>query len=605
MKFDISWLKRKPITSAKILVNGKLIVFLACSLVSSFINLIFITNLTKSDYGIGTVLSIPAAVLLGFLSISLDFSKCLHAIQVNTLNELCRKLSKYPWCGKVKRVARKWFIVYLLYVILSIITSVSLSSISIGAGITRNANMLEQIDEQIAQGQLYENIKKGTTNVQFESYINKATDKTEQEAIRFVNEQVMNIWPKIQEWQDEYTDFLNAGLNPDDYTAVEGGYKGSNSYGDYWVKRNREINNYLSSSKYSNAILKERAIKSLTLTDFETKIKENYLKTYSTVESDTALEKMSELTDTSLNEAAGWLKTLNALQFVNPKNNEIIVFEEEGDIIVNVQQAITRLKALRLDIENDNGDIGSSSKIFMQVGSSFSKQKKTELNNILDDNKAKGSFGATEVMMMLMLLFLSLLCELAINQFSPKTNISRKMLNQFSQYFPVDFDVNDFMLDIYIEQYNYGLMSKEKFDESVNNTLSVMDITKKKLKDNYTKNRKNGEELKCKELKEYYTSVLKSKEDEISSLKDNVNNSEQENINLKERVESLKKAYEQLFDATKAEIDSLRDENRKILKKNEENSAEETHSAENLPENKMVVKSAEKEIQEMIAEKRS
>ena len=330
MKLNIVWPKYKPISSSKLLVNGKIIVFIACSLVSSFINLIFITNLTKSDYGIGTVLSVPAAILLGFLSISLDFSKCLHAVQVNTLNELYRKLSKFKWSNKIKRVARKWFIVYLLYVILSIITSVSLSSISIGAGITRNANTLEQIDEQILQGQVYENIKKGTTNVQLESYISKATDKTESEAIKFVNEQVMNVWPKIQEWQDEYTEFLNSGLDPDDYTPIE--YKGSNSYNEYWTKRNREINNYLSSSKYSSASLKEKAIKALTLTDFETKIKENYLKTYSTVGTDQALEKINELTDTSLNEALGWLKTINALQFVNPRNGEVVVFEEEGDV---------------------------------------------------------------------------------------------------------------------------------------------------------------------------------------------------------------------------------------------------------------------------------
>ena len=72
------------------------------------------------------------------------------------------------------------------------------------------------------------------------------------------------------------------------------------------------------------------------------------------------LEKINELTDTSLNEALGWLKTINALQFVNPRNGEVVVFEEKGDVIVNVQQAVTRLKALRVDIENDSGDIYSS-----------------------------------------------------------------------------------------------------------------------------------------------------------------------------------------------------------------------------------------------------
>ena len=468
----------------------------------------------------------------------------------------------------------------MLYVILSIITSVSLSSISIGAGITRNANTLEQIDEQILQGQVYENIKKGTTNVQLESYISKATDKTESEAIKFVNEQVMNVWPKIQEWQDEYTEFLNSGLDPDDYTPIE--YKGSNSYNEYWTKRNREINNYLSSSKYSSASLKEKAIKALTLTDFETKIKENYLKTYSTVGTDQALEKINELTDTSLNEALGWLKTINALQFVNPRNGEVVVFEEEGDVIVNVQQAVTRLKALRVDIENDSGDIGSSSKIFMQIGSSFGKQKKTDLSNVLDTTK-KGSFGATEIMMMLMLLFLSLLCELAINQFSPKTTISRKMLNQFSQYFPADFDINDFMLDIYIEQFNYGAMSKEKFDECVKDTLSMMDINKKKLKEN---GKKKGYEVITEILKKENYLTAKEVNNLISKVKEDTDKKLQEFVK-------------------ESEISQLKEEINKFNYKEvaEEMDEPEEPIVENIkPSNKMIVKSAEKEIQEMISE---
>ena len=41
MKLNIVWPKYKPISSSKLLVNGKIIVFIACSLVSSFINLIF------------------------------------------------------------------------------------------------------------------------------------------------------------------------------------------------------------------------------------------------------------------------------------------------------------------------------------------------------------------------------------------------------------------------------------------------------------------------------------------------------------------------------------------------------------------------------------
>ena len=258
------------------------------------------------------------------------------------------------------------------------------------------------------------------------------------------------------------------------------------------------------------------------------------------------------------------------------------LMEVEGDVIVNVQQAVTRLKALRVDIENDSGDIGSSSKIFMQIGSSFGKQKKTDLSNVLDTTK-KGSFGATEIMMMLMLLFLSLLCELAINQFSPKTTISRKMLNQFSQYFPADFDINDFMLDIYIEQFNYGAMSKEKFDECVKDTLSMMDINKKKLKEN---GKKKGYEVITEILKKENYLTAKEVNNLISKVKEDTDKKLQEFVK-------------------ESEISQLKEEINKFNYKEvaEEMDEPEEPIVENIkPSNKMIVKSAEKEIQEMISE---
>lgn len=146
------------------------------------------------------------------------------------------------------------------------------------------------------------------------------------------------------------------------------------------------------------------------------------------------------------------------------------------------------LKALRVDVENDSGDIGSSSKIFMQVGSIFASKKvgDKDLQAALNV-KAEGSFGATEIMMMSMLLFLSLLCELAINLFSPKTNISRKMLSQFSEYFDTNFDVNDFMLEIYIDQLNFGVLDREAFDRKAKKAVELTEITKESLYDKYRK----------------------------------------------------------------------------------------------------------------------
>ena len=89
-----------------------------------------------------------------------------------------------------------------------------------------------------------------------------------------------------------------------------------------------------------------------------------------------------------------------------------------------------------------------------------------------------------------MLLFLSLLCELAINLFSPKTNISRKMLSQFSEYFDTNFDVNDFMLEIYIDQLNFGILDRDAFDRKAKKAVELTEITKDSLYEKYRKKTK-------------------------------------------------------------------------------------------------------------------
>ena len=154
---------------------------------------------------------------------------------------------------------------------------------------------------------------------------------------------------------------------------------------------------------------------------------------------------------------------------INPKTGEVATFDiDETNPKVSVSSALTQLKALRVDVESDSGDIGSSSKIFMQVGSWIdgATEKKTDLTNVLD-NKNPISFGTVEILMMVMLLFLSLLCELAINQFAPTIKVSRKMLGQFRHCLPKEFDINLFMLNLNNELRDYDLISDEELEYQI------------------------------------------------------------------------------------------------------------------------------------------
>lgn len=526
-----AWNKHRPTSSAEVLINGKLVVFIFCSIISAFINLVFISNLTKSDYTIGTLLSIPAAVLLGFLSIGLDTAKFLLAIQVNTLSELVRKLSQFKWSKKVKAAAAWWRSIYIVFILLSIITSVSLSTISIGAGISRNANMIASLDSEINKGEVYTNINSATKDVTTRSLIEKATDTSEKDAIIFVDTQTKEVWPLVEEWQKEYSEFTKVlKLDPDDRTELEEPYKGYSNYYDYWDARDAQINVALQSSRYSKTKLTERQINALTLSAFEQGVKNNYLLARQTENNDIALEKLLTLSDNTDDEIRAWLETLNALNLVNPKTGELVQFSTDTNkaAIVLAKSAVTLLKALRVDVENDSGDIGSSSKIFMQIGSFWDSKHvgDKDLQAALNV-QTKGSFGTTEVLMMGMLLFLSLLCELAINLFSPKTNISRKMLSQFSEYFSPDFNVNDFMLDIYLDQLDFGVLDRDVFDRKARKAVELSVINKEYLYNHFLPtNEENTIKEETPQEKNYSEAVDKKMKEIDKMIEDRFNGRE-------------------------------------------------------------------------------
>lgn len=459
------WFKQNHVGEA-ILINGKIVVFVLCSIISSLINLVFISNLTKESYDIGSILSIPAAIFLGILSVGLDASKTIHVIQVNSLNEMYRKLSQFPWSKSIKKTLNKWTTVYLLYVVLSIVTSVSLSTISIGAGITRNANLLNLIDTQIKEGEKYLEIDGASKDANFKHIINSATDSSEEDAIAFAKNMMTDIWPFIEEYKTERTSFEDAGYDVNSTEEIE--WNGNKIIpSSYWDKRNRDVNNKLTNAGHNS--VSGSAIKNLNRANVERIIQQNQLSLTETRKSENAIEKLNDLSSQSMREALGWISTINSLKMVNPKTGEVATFDiDETNPKVSVSSALTQLKALRVDVESDSGDIGSSSKIFMQVGSWIdgATEKKTDLTNVLD-NKNPISFGTVEILMMVMLLFLSLLCELAINQFAPTIKVSRKMLGQFRHCLPKEFDINLFMLNLNNELRDYDLISDEELEYQI------------------------------------------------------------------------------------------------------------------------------------------
>ena len=443
------------------------IIFGACSITSAFINLIFIANLTKTPYTLGTLLTLPAAIFLGILSISLDLSKMNHAMKINALTELARELEGKPWVGNVLKIKRKWKRVYLAYVCLSILTSVSLSSISIGAGISRNSNLLNSIQEQIDESEKYIGMDSFNKDYTRNSYAQQITDTSEKEAREYAD----NAVNQIEDFIAEISPILNAEYS-DDFDDEGNLIKSADEKKKEALKKfeskRTKINNILRGAGYRARSFEELA--AFDTLNLSNDIKQKRLEYLKSNENELALEKLNKFSDSNKEEIIPWLETLNALNLVNPKTGEIVQFpiDENKDPITLAKSANTLLKALKVDVENDSGDIGSSSKIFMQVGSWINSitNKNDDLNKVLN-KKGSGGSGITSIAMMSVLLFLSLLCELAINQFSPQPKLTRKLVGKFRRYFPKDFDINEFIFEVSKEKYKAMEIDTEEYDKEI------------------------------------------------------------------------------------------------------------------------------------------
>lgn len=506
----------------------KSICFIGASIVSALINLVFISNLTKSAYTVGTLFSVPAAIVLGFLSIILDLVKVLHVTQVNTLEEIYTSLGpERTWRKTFKKLKNSWFAAYLLYVALSVLTSVSLSTISIGSSITRNANTIKQIDEYILDGQKYVNINKATSNITMESYIKGAdVDLKNAEVTAQASDDARKAWEKIAPDLLEFQKLRIAYIEKYGIEALSNSYEHtpeSKVDSDTLDNKRRQLKTVLSANGYApGASASGETLSKLSEETIIAYIKQNKVANGTIEVSSANLDKLKDLKNTSVLEAYQWLKDINKATFINPKTRSTLVVEIDENKDVNiipiqVSSAIKELKALRVDVENDSGDLGSSSKIFMQIGSAIEgrKNKQAEVLEV----KTSGSFGMTELMMMAVLLFLSLLCELAINQCSPRTPITRDALRGFMQHFPADFNVSDYMIDVLLRKLEFGEITKEEFDKQIKECVERRTLTREKILENAEEQeRKKIEDKKIEAVQKFLKKEEKKPKKETTKL---------------------------------------------------------------------------------------
>ena len=553
----------KPtLKSDKILVNGVLFTYILASLVSGVVDLVFFSGLSKSHYNIFAI-KIAAPIVMSLLSLVITSGKAWCAIKVSQIDSLVSHLKNYGynWTRNFRKVRVKWNIAHKLCATVSIITTISLSVVSIGSGVTRKANTLKLVDELIEQGTTFQALLNKTSQTKLDTIVSQSVDTTQDEAIEYVREHIAKINPELESYKNDRIAFeykYGAGAvnsSRTDLPETEG-----KSASDYWTDRNQKINALLSQAGYGN--LTGPQIKKLNRSQVEKALKENYMTIYSNSNKKAAMEGAEKIKDETTQEAEGWLDILNASNFQSKKQvikengkkdweQALIVFDAdpEKSIKVKVDSALMQLKAFRVEVENDTGDIGSSSKVFMLAGSAFEKigQKEKTYNEITNRKNVKvSSFGATEIMIMTLICFFGILQEVLIALLTPKVVVTRKTLASFEPYFGTDFNENEFLYDLYRKYQNKGIISMAEFEAKALK-CSTLSETPETLKDFISKSKKTRKKSTSKKV------IINNNSETI--IDKPIAYSANKDINKK--VEETKQVYSEKVDELVNEIENV------------------------------------------------
>lgn len=568
----------KPtLKTTTVLINGKLFTCIVLSIVSGLIDLVFFSGLSKSFYELFGLIAIPAGLLMSVMSIGFTMGKFFCAMQLGAISELKTRLKAFgcAWYKNLNKLSWKWHIIHKFLIGVSILTSISLSVVSIGTGVTRNSTKLKQLDDLIAEGTKYVEVVNTAKDQSLAASVAKSVDTSEQDAIKFTEEQMDKIWPAIEQYKVDREAFNATGLS---VSSTEPNETYAPNPSTYWDRRNESVNNLLQNAGYPSQT--GQGIYNLVRSNVERTIQNRYLETHKPRNADEVKKELTAASESTLEEARGWLDTLNALDFTRNEqsigsNGKIVytsvpvVFDNDPNIDtkVLVTRALSLLRQYRTDVESDSGDIGASSKLFMMIGNAWDKIHATKSDSVVDalNVKVKTGMGSTEIMIMIVIMLFGIVQEFLIALFTPKSTISRKMLYQFDQYFDMaNFDVNRFMLTTYLDYYNKGVISKDDFEAKARKCVELMQNTEDSIIERFSK--KNIKEIS----ENQYKNQIQDLKNQLGVIELNNKSKDKiiENLNNKIVILSKEKAKEEQPKLQKIQSDviysSKNDEDNKI-----------------------------------------
>lgn len=510
--------KEKTIDSTKILINGKLATCIILSIVSAFIDVVFFSGLSRSDYPFFN-LAIPASILLSVMSIGFSAGKFFVAMQINILKELQSRLfaAGYNFAKNFNKPKLKWNIIHKFLISISIITSMSLSVNTIGNGVRNIEQNIRSMGEDAnILIDLQKSLKETNTDKRTAA---KDNIKSSQAAKDTAKQEVETYWDYVLNYRAE-----RDNLEKDKTLTTE--------------EKNSRI-----AQLRKNAINRVpklgNNIDYISKSEFEA-IMQNISKSNEVDEDAMKIYEESAAYDTE--EVRNQILAIADKEYKNPDGTNI-EFLVNGEPI-NLSMAISRLQRGIMLWQSDTGDAGPSSKMF------------SLLAIYLKADTTAGGLGISEIMMMSLIFVFGVVQEFLIAILTPKGVLNRKTISQFSEYIDwKEFDVNRFLLKTYKDQRDIGIISSETFEAKAKKCVNLLQENVDDIIEKYSKKPA---------IKK--TTVKKPVIDEKKI----------------EKILEEKPKEEEI----KAKIDSPKVEIKK-----------------EAPNNKLIVKSAEKELTEMINEK--
>lgn len=439
MKFPkIFWNKSKDektfegtkLDSTRVLINGKLITCIVLSIISAFVDIVFFSGLSKSGYPFFGF-AVPAAIILSLMSVGFSMAKFFFAMQITLTKELQNQLLSqgYVWAKSLTWAKVGFNIIHKFLIVVSIITSLSLSVITIGNGVRR---MEQNINNMTADAQalidLKESVSDGRKKKTDSAKENIMSSKTAKDDAK---QEVDRYYEKLVKYQQEYD------------TIPESNTKERQAVITKIVKEIPGTTNR--NALYFNKADLQKSIQT-------TATKNDVIDTSSVYEEAIAYDEQSIK------------EQINALADKDYKlpDGTPVVFVENGEPI-NISLAISRLQRAIMDWQSDTGDAGASSKVF------------TLIATYMKADETAGGMATSEVMMMILIFLFGVIQEFIIAKLTPRPIITRKLLSQFNEYINWEqFDADKFLLKVYNIYRKTNVLSSEEFEHKAEKCVRLM-----------------------------------------------------------------------------------------------------------------------------------